>query len=168
MGVGALYDVGYLRLVDHVERLIELFALGPIVDNPLDSYSAGQLKKAMLCSALVAETQVMLLDEPFSGGLDPAGIQALKQVLKRLTKDGRRTVIFSTPVPEILDEVADRMIALRDGTIAGVYDLAELKQSSNRSFAERVQEIVFPEAMESIKNYFDRGNDPERLPSSQS
>ena len=156
MAVGTLYDVPYFRLVDHVERLIALFALDAIADNALGSYSAGQLKKAMLSSALVAEAHYVILDEPFSGGLDPAGIQALKQVLKRMTDDKRRTVIFSTPVPEVLDQVADRMLVLRDGTIAGDYQLADLRRTADKPFAERVQELVFPKSIERIRKYFER------------
>ena len=40
---------------------------------PIRILSAGQKKKVALCSALVTEAPILLLDEPFSGGLDPAG-----------------------------------------------------------------------------------------------
>ena len=45
-------------------------------------YSAGQKKKVALCSALVTEVPILLLDEPFSGGLDPSGILTLKRIIQ--------------------------------------------------------------------------------------
>src|SRR6266853_2608732 len=87
LGVGRLYDIPVERLMDHVERLLQLFELDKLGDSPIRTYSAGQQKKISLCSALVTEASILLLDEPFSGGLDPSGILALKHVLRRLAQD---------------------------------------------------------------------------------
>src|SRR5262245_50539626 len=69
LSVGRLYDVDDDRLMEHVERLLSLFDLTSQSDSPIRSYSAGQQKKIALCTALVTEAPVLLLDEPFSGGL---------------------------------------------------------------------------------------------------
>ena len=82
MGVGELYDVPFRVREAHAERIIQLFSMADAADSPLRSYSAGQLKKAALGAALISESPILLLDEPFSGGLDPAGIQAFKKVLQ--------------------------------------------------------------------------------------
>ena len=73
LAVGRIYDVEDERLMEHVDQLLHLFDLSEQGDSPIRSLSAGQKKKVALCSALVAETPILLLDEPFSGGLDPAG-----------------------------------------------------------------------------------------------
>src|SRR5579872_4595643 len=118
LGVGRLYDIPVERLIDHAERLLQLFELDKLGDSPTRTYSAGQQKKISLCSALVTEAKVLLLDEPFSGGLDPSGILALKHVLRRLAEHEGWTILMTTPVPELVDELADRMIILKDGQIA--------------------------------------------------
>src|SRR5262249_10367694 len=87
LAVGRLYDVNDDRLMEHVDRLLTLFELSKQADGPIRSYSAGQKKKVALCSALVTEAPLLLLDEPFSGGLDPAGILALKRLLQHLVKE---------------------------------------------------------------------------------
>jgi ABC-type multidrug transport system ATPase subunit len=74
LAVGHLYDVEEERLMAHVDQLLHLFDLTEKGDSPIRSLSAGQKKKVALCSALVPEVPILLLDEPFSGGLDPAGI----------------------------------------------------------------------------------------------
>lgn len=70
--MGKLYDVDAERLLDHTARLHKLFDLEKQGDWPIRSYSNGQQKKPALCSALVTDAQLMLLDEPFAGGLDPS------------------------------------------------------------------------------------------------
>ena len=65
------------RLIDHVERLLRLFELDEQGDWPIRSFSNGQQKKIALSAALATDARIMLLDEPFAGGLDPSGILAL-------------------------------------------------------------------------------------------
>ncbi|MCP6726047.1 ATP-binding cassette domain-containing protein, partial [Klebsiella pneumoniae] len=84
-------------------------------DWPIRSYSNGQQKKVAICGALVSEAAVLMLDEPFSGGLDPAGIMALKRVLRRRVEHDGATVVMTTPVPELVEELADRIALISDG-----------------------------------------------------
>ena len=103
--------------MNHVERLLTVFELAKEGDWPIRSYSNGQQKKIAICSALVTEAPILLLDEPFSGGLDPAGIMALKCILRHLAKSAGATVILTTPVPELVEELADRIVVIRDGEL---------------------------------------------------
>lgn len=116
-GVGRLYDVPIPRLLDHVDRLIDLFDLGKQQDELPSSYSTGQKKKLALAAALVTEAPILLLDEPFSGGLDPSGILALKRVLRWRVEQEGATVVVATPVPELVSELADRVAVIRDGQL---------------------------------------------------
>jgi len=157
LSVGRLYGIEYDRLFDHVERLLQLFDLGPLADSPISSYSAGQRKKIALSSALVTEAPVMLLDEPFSGGLDPTGIQALKEVMLHLARRDDVTVLMSTPVPELVEEIAERIAILRGGTIAA-YDTADgLRRQTGctGSLAEVLERLINPAAAENIRHYFE-------------
>ena len=86
-------------------------------DWAISSYSNGQQKKIAIASALVTEAPVLLLDEPFAGGLDPAGILALKRVLQRLAARDDMTVVLTTPVPELMEEIAERILVIREGQI---------------------------------------------------
>ena len=83
LGVGRLYDHGEDRLVEHADRLLSVFELTREGDWPIRSYSNGQKKKIALSAAPISEAPLLLLDEPFSGGLDPAGILTLKHILRR-------------------------------------------------------------------------------------
>jgi ABC-2 type transport system ATP-binding protein len=158
-GVGEIYDVPLLRLADHVPRLLQLFQMEAVADRTIRTYSAGQKKKTALCAALVAETSLLLLDKPFSGGLDPAGILALSMVLQSLSKSRSRTVVFTTPVPELVTETADRILVIKEGRIAGDYRLEDLRRglTSGQSLADAMQQLIFPEAVEQIRDYLKAG-----------
>jgi ABC-type multidrug transport system ATPase subunit len=156
LGVGRLYDIPVEHLIDHVERLLQLFELDRLGDSPIRTYSAGQQKKISLCSALVTEAKILLLDEPFSGGLDPSGILALKHVLRRIAEDGG-AILMTTPVPELVDELADRLIILRDGQIAVQGTLRDLQQETGCSggLAEVLERLISPHTLENLDRYFE-------------
>jgi ABC-type multidrug transport system ATPase subunit len=157
LGVGRLYDIPIERLIDHAERLLQLFELARQGDSPIRTYSSGQQKKIALCGALVTEAKVLLLDEPFSGGLDPSGILALKHLLRWLSRDEGGTILMTTPVPELVDELADRFVILRDGQIAVQGSLVELQRQTECSgpLSEVVERLISPETLKNLDAYFE-------------
>ncbi len=155
LGVGELWGVPTRRLFDHTERLLHVFQLNKIADSNISGYSTGQRKKIGLCSALVTEASVLLLDEPFSGGLDPAGLTAIKQILKHLTERQDRTVILTSPVPELVEEVADEVLILDDGKLLQ-HDSVEnvIRNAGAKSLDEALRKLIFPETEAELQEYF--------------
>jgi ABC-type multidrug transport system ATPase subunit len=155
LGIGRLYDLDINYLMDHVERLLELFQLTREGDWPIRSYSNGQKKKIAIASALVTEAPVLLLDEPFAGGLDPAGILALKHVLRRLVANPARLVVMTAPVPELVEELADEIIVLSAGEIIAHDTLAGLRRLAKceGSLAEVLTRITHPQTIDTIERY---------------
>ena len=156
LAVGRVYGVEDERLMDHAERLLELFDLAKQADNPASSCSSGQKKKIALCAALAAEAPVMLLDEPFSGGLDPSGILALKRVLRHRVDSGDATVVMATPVPELVEELADRVAVLREGRLVACDTVEGLRQlaATDGKLDEVYERLVNPQVMANIERYF--------------
>ena len=156
LAVGHLYDIDVDRLIGHVNRLLCLFDLEREGDWPIRSYSNGQKKKIAVCSALVTEVPVFLFDEPFSGGLDPSGILALKRVLRGLVDKAGATVVMATPVPELVEELADRIVILRDGEVAAYDTLAGLREKTEcrGSLSEVLERLIHPHTLDNIEDYF--------------
>jgi len=157
LAVGRLYDVVDDRLFDHLDRLLSLFDLSDKSESPIRSYSNGQQKKIALCSALITEAPVLLLDEPFSSGLDPAGLLALKRVLRRRVSEQKATVVLTSPVPEIVEEIADRIIILRDGVVVAFDTLSGLRQMTGQSgsLGSILERLLYPETVQKIADYFE-------------
>jgi ABC-type multidrug transport system ATPase subunit len=156
LAIGRLYDIDDDRLMDHVNRLLTVFDLQQEGDWPIHNFSNGQQKKIAICGALVTEAPVLILDEPFSGGLDPSGIMALRRILQHLTADRKVTVLMSTPVAELVEELAHRIVVLRDGQVAA-FDAADgLRRQTGcaGSVAEVLERLVHPQTADNLRQYF--------------
>lgn len=157
LAAGRLYDVPFVRLSDHVDRLVDLFDLAKESDWPIRSYSSGQLKKIAVCSALVTDAPILLLDEPFSGGMDPSGILALRRVLKRMASQEHATVVVTTPVPELVEELADRVAVLSDGRIMALDTVDGLRRQTGctGSLAEALERLLHPGSPDKLARYLE-------------
>jgi ABC-type multidrug transport system ATPase subunit len=157
LAVGKLYDVDAERLMNHVDRLLDLFELREQGDSPVRTYSAGQKKKVAIASALVTEAPVLLLDEPFSGGLDPSGLMALKRVFIRHARAKERTIVMTSPVPELVEEVATRVVVLHHGEILAFDSVEGLRRSTGcrGTLGEVLERLLYSETGERIDAYFE-------------
>ena len=101
---------------------------------------------------------MLLLDEPFSGGLDPAGILVLKRVLKKRVGGGR-TIVLTSPVPEIVEEIADRVAILKDGRVVAFDSVEGLRREADvrGSLAAVLEKLLFPDTLRKIEAYLGGG-----------
>ena len=154
---GSLFEVDAADLPDRIDALLSLFALAQSRNQSVSSLSAGQRKKAGLASALLADRQLLLLDEPFSGGLDPAGMMAVRRVLKYRAEHSGQTVLMTTPVTELVTELADRLLVLRDGELAYNLTRAEILNSvpEGATVSEWLEALVFPNVHEQVDNFIE-------------
>ena len=64
---------------------------------------------------------------------------------------------MSTPVPELVDELADRLIILRDGQVAVQGTLRDLQQDTGCSggLSEVLERLISPHTLENLDRYFE-------------
>ena len=160
MAIGQLYDIDAEHLMEHISRLLELFQLGEKGEAPIRTYSSGQKKKLAICGVLVTETPILILDEPFTGGLDPAAILALSRVLKHLADRKDMTIVMASQIGEMVEPLAHR-IAILEGARLKAYDTLEglrAKTGCSGSLSEIFEKLVHPQTLEQVQNYFNRPN----------
>lgn len=154
----ALFEIPTAEAIDRIDALLDLFSLTEAESHSLRSLSTGQRKKVGLCSALLADRDLLLLDEPFSGGLDPAGIAALRRVFLSRRKERNQTIILTTPVAEIIAGLADRLLILRDGSL--VHDLnqsaLQSEMTNAASSVDALNALIFADADQRIQRYLDQ------------
>ena len=156
LAVGRLYQIADDRLMDHIDRLLDLFDLAKHADSLISSYSTGQKRKIGICCALVTDANIMLIDEPFSGGLDPSALLALKRVLQHLASRDDVTILMATPVPELVSEIADKVALLRDGRLIACDTIAALAaQTGSKNLDEIYSQLVHPDSRNSIAKYLE-------------
>ena len=153
LAIGALYGVESERLLNHIDRLLELFNLSREGDWPIRSFSNGQQKKLALAGAFITDAKILLLDEPFGGGLDPAGILALRHVLRRLSEDRDYTVVLTAPAPEIVNELADRFVVLKGGRVVAFDTLDGIQRQTGLtgSLSDVMAKLIHPETLDNVE-----------------
>jgi ABC-type multidrug transport system ATPase subunit len=158
LAMGRIYEIDDERLMEHAEQLLELFALQKIADSRIASYSTGQKKKMLLAGTLITEAPLMLLDEPFSGGLDPSGILSLKRVFQYLRQMRQTTIVMATPVPELVEELADRVALIHDGQVIAYDTIDGLRRIAGVSgrLDEIYERLVSPTNVENVERYLQR------------
>jgi ABC-2 type transport system ATP-binding protein len=105
--------------------LVDRFELHAIASRRVGELSGGSRRRVDLAASLVGSPTVLFLDEPTTG-LDPRARQALWDVVAELTAAGT-TVLLTTQYLEEADRLADQVVILDHGRIAGHGTPAELK-----------------------------------------
>jgi len=95
----------------------------PSLQKPVEELSGGNQQKVMLSKGLLVEPRVLILDEP-TRGIDVGAKAEIHALLRRLADQGTAVILISSELPEIL-AVADRILVLREGRLAGEISPAE-------------------------------------------
>lgn len=116
---------------------LERVGLAERSGSRMGQLSGGMARRVALAQAIVADPEVLLLDEP-STGLDPQQ----RRVMIDLLRSFGTTALFSSHVVEDVVEVADRVLVLDDGRLVfegGVDELAESAAVATGDVADRVE-----------------------------
>ncbi|WP_369226173.1 ATP-binding cassette domain-containing protein [Streptomyces sp. R39] len=110
---------------DAVERVLARVELTEAADRKVKTYSQGMRQRLGLAAALLREPSLLVLDEP-TNGLDPAGIQEMRSLLRELAAAGT-TVFLSSHLLSEIEQVCDRVAVLHGGRLieeGPVHDVA--------------------------------------------
>jgi ABC-2 type transport system ATP-binding protein len=94
--------------------VVDRLALGPVIEQVIETLSKGFRRRVGLAQALIHDPQVLILDEP-TDGLDPNQKHEVRRLINELSKD--KLVIVSTHILEEVHEVCTRAIIIADGRI---------------------------------------------------
>lgn len=114
-----------------VEEVIELMGLKEVAGNRPRSFSLGMGQRLGLAGAILAEPQVLLLDEP-ANGLDPATIHWLRDFLKHYASRGRVVMVSSHLLSE-MQLMADDLIVIAKGKLIAAEPMTSFIARSDRN-----------------------------------
>jgi ABC-2 type transport system ATP-binding protein len=99
----ASYGINGSLRKDRVDGVLELTDLGYKRDAPVDGLSRGMKQRLSIARVLLHEPKVLLLDEP-AGNLDPRARIELRELLKTLQREFKKTILISSHIlPELQD-----------------------------------------------------------------
>ena len=124
-----------------VDRMLELTGLGERADDEVGELSGGNRQRVNIAIGLLAEPELLLLDEP-SAALDPRQRARLWEFILRLAEGGT-TVLYATHNIQEADRYADRVVVLADGEELFTGPPRELEAVVEASGDERDFEAAF-------------------------
>ena len=111
--VASSYDMTSSDLEASLARLLSVFDFAENRYQVIETLSHGMRQKVFVIGALLSDPDIWVLDEPLTG-LDPQAAFDLKQMMKEHAQKGK-TVLFSTHVLEVAEQVCDRIAILKKG-----------------------------------------------------
>lgn len=126
--IGELYEMNKSYYQKETEQLLGLFHMTDYGDQLLESYSHGMKQKVVICSALLHDPGVILIDEPMVG-LDPKSIRLVKDILRERANQGT-TIFMSTHTLDLAEEISDRIGIIHNGKLVSLGTVDEIKRTA--------------------------------------
>ncbi|AMM90932.1 MULTISPECIES: ABC transporter ATP-binding protein [Bacillus] len=118
--IADLQDVPSEIKDNRIEVLLDQFNLKQNENDMISTFSFGMKHKLSVAGAIIHEPEVLILDEPL-GAFDPPTTKMMKNFLKRYAEQGN-TVIMSTHLVNIAQQLCDRVGILINGALVKEYD----------------------------------------------
>lgn len=117
------------------KETFEKMGISDLMDRKLSELSGGQKQKVAIASTLLYDTKIIFFDEP-SSNLDYHGILQFKDILSNLRKMGK-TVIIAEHRLFFLNDLYDRLIYMKNGTIERIFSRGELTEDACKEYGLR-------------------------------
>ncbi|HMS88478.1 MAG TPA: ATP-binding cassette domain-containing protein [Acidimicrobiales bacterium] len=135
--IGELHHLGRSVAQRRAGELLEEFSLSDAADRVVSGYSGGMRRRLDIAATLVADPEVLFLDEPTTG-LDPRARNELWDVLDTLVGRGA-TILLTTQYLEEADRLADDIVVVDHGRIIAQGDARTLKRQVG---GDQIQVVV--------------------------
>ena len=106
------------------QELLDLVGLGDRGSDKYKTYSLGMKQRLGIAASLLPNPKLLILDEP-TNGLDPAGIQEVRDLLEKLADEGV-TVFVSSHLLSELEMISKYLVMLRKGEVIFAGPIQEL------------------------------------------
>lgn len=113
------------EVLKRAEELLTALDLREAKNKLISDYSTGMAKKIGLASALIHAPKLLLLDEPFEA-VDPVSAARIRDILRAYIADGG-TVVFSSHVMELVENLCDHVAVISQGQIVAAGTLDQVR-----------------------------------------
>ena len=131
-----------------IEELLEMVGLRSAARRPVGEYSKGMARRIGLAQALINDPDLLILDEPTSG-LDPIGAKLVKDIIVRLGRHYKKTILLSSHLLADVEEVCDRVTILYGGRVQEHGPLDDIL--SRRDMVQMTCERLDPATLEAVR-----------------
>ena len=119
---------------DNIREALDIVRLTSQKDKKVVHYSLGMKQRLGLAAALLAHPRLLILDEP-TNGLDPAGIQEMRELICELPGRFGMTVVVSSHLLSEIDQMATHVGVIADGALVYQNTIDRLHEKSEHHLA---------------------------------
>ena len=128
---------------DDIDRVLEIVNLAHRKNSKFSTYSLGMKQRLAIASALLGNPDVLVFDEP-TNGLDPVGIAEIRELIKKLSGQGK-TIIMASHLLDEVEKVCTHVAILKQGKLVThghvdeIFlhnDLIEIGSTDHRNLAD--------------------------------
>ena len=120
-----------------IDKVLKIVRLNEARKKLVNHYSLGMKQRLGLAAALLGFPKLLILDEP-TNGLDPAGIQEMRELICSLPSEYGITVVVSSHLLSEIDQMADHVGIIRKGELVYQNTLESLHSHAKQQIALRV------------------------------
>lgn len=124
----------------NVDEALRIVRLESHKDKKVSQYSLGMKQRLGIAMALMGFPKLLILDEP-TNGLDPAGIQEIRELIQSLPQRFGMTVLISSHLLSEIDQIATKVGIINNGELIFQNSMDALRARSKRTIALRTQNI---------------------------
>ncbi len=128
--IASIRNLDETRTTELAREYMESLEAIEYYDQLIATLSHGNKQKLQIIAAILHEPDLLILDEPIAG-LDAKSVRVVKSILELHTQRGG-SVLFSTHIMEIAQELCDRIGIIHKGKIVGIGTLDELRQQADK------------------------------------
>jgi ABC-2 type transport system ATP-binding protein len=136
------------RGMNRIASVLDQVGLYDRRTSPVQTYSLGMRQRLALAVVLLAEPEVMVLDEP-TNGLDPQGIADVRTLIQTINGRGT-TVIMASHVLDEVERVCTHVAVLKQGQLLADGPIAAVLQAKNRMLIGAANMTALREALPGI------------------
>lgn len=109
-----LKDVPAKKIRTQVDKVLNACYLRNVAHKTISTLSKGYQQRVGIAQAIINDPQILILDEP-TNGLDPVQIRRVRALIEDLEEE--RTIIISTHILTEIEQIARRVLIIKDGLI---------------------------------------------------
>ena len=130
---------------ERIDALLDQVGLAKDAKRKVKGYSTGMRQRLGVAAALLCDPDIVILDEPVNG-LDAAGIQEMRRLIRSLASDHDKTVFLSSHLLNEVQQVCDRVAIIHKGEVVRESTVADLLRQETSGLRVEATPIEAAEA----------------------
>jgi len=125
---GKIYGMNDGNIKKRIKEVMEKVSLSDWCNKKVGSFSTGMLRRFNLARAMLHDPEILILDEPVIG-LDPKGMQDVRNIIKELQKEGK-TILLSSHLLGEVSETCNKIIFIAAGKVVKQGPIDDIKKEA--------------------------------------